>query len=148
MSWSYSGDPSSSDRDAVRFLIQDTDTNDQLIRDEEIDWSLTEGGGVYETASMVAGVIAGQFARMADRETVGKVSISFTQRSQQYRVLAADLKKQAATKSSPIPYAGGISKADVETQELDEDRVKPSIRVGQTDNPRNSLQGDSDVRYY
>jgi hypothetical protein len=31
MTWSYSGDPSSSSTDAVRFLVGDTDTNDQLI---------------------------------------------------------------------------------------------------------------------
>ena len=30
MAWSYSGDPDSSALDSVRFLVGDTDTNDQL----------------------------------------------------------------------------------------------------------------------
>lgn len=145
MSWSYSGDPSSSDKDAVRFLVQDTDTNDQLVQDEEINWALTQGGGIYEAAALIAGTIAAQFARMADKETVGKVSVSYTKRAEQYKALADDLKKQASTKSAPIPYAGGISKADVETQELNEDRVKPSFTVGQFDNPRNVSQDDEDL---
>ena len=38
MAWTYSGDPSSSARDAIRFLVGDTDTNDQLVTNEEIAW--------------------------------------------------------------------------------------------------------------
>lgn len=40
MTWSYSGDPASSDRDAVRFLVGDVDTTVQLLTDEEIDFLL------------------------------------------------------------------------------------------------------------
>ena len=38
MTWSYSGDPASSDRDAIRFYIGDTDTTLQLLQDEDIDF--------------------------------------------------------------------------------------------------------------
>ena len=40
MTWNYSGDPSLSSRDAVRFLIGDTDPNDPLVTDEEIAYAL------------------------------------------------------------------------------------------------------------
>ena len=39
MTWTYSGDPATNARDAIRFLTGDTDTNDQLINDEEIAWT-------------------------------------------------------------------------------------------------------------
>ncbi len=38
MAWTYGGDPSANARDAIRFLIGDTDTNDQLLNDAEIAW--------------------------------------------------------------------------------------------------------------
>ena len=37
MSWEYQG-PSASDKDEVRFLIGDTDVEDQLLSDEEIQY--------------------------------------------------------------------------------------------------------------
>ena len=42
MTWTYSGNPSSTERDAVRFLVGDTDTNDQLLSNEEIDYLVTQ----------------------------------------------------------------------------------------------------------
>ena len=50
MTWTYTGDPNVSDRDKIRFLIGDTDTNDQLVNDEEIEWALTEAGSIYQAA--------------------------------------------------------------------------------------------------
>jgi hypothetical protein len=32
MAWSYSGNPGASNLDLIRFLIQDTDTTDQLVQ--------------------------------------------------------------------------------------------------------------------
>ena len=144
MSWTYSGNPADSDKDAVRFLVQDTDTTDQLVQDEEIAWALTQGGGVYTAAALVAGTIAAKFARMADKETVGKVSVSYTKRAEQYFLLEDELKQKAATQNVPLPYAGGISVSDVETVEDNTDRVEPSFHIGETDNPRNGLPRDDD----
>ncbi len=44
MSWTYSGDPSASDLDAVRYLVQDTNVRDQLASDEDINYELSLGG--------------------------------------------------------------------------------------------------------
>ena len=144
MSWNYSGNPANSDLDAVRFLVQDIDTNDQLVQDEEINWALTQGGGVYTAAALVAGVIAAKFARMADKETVGKVSVSYTKRAEQYFKLEESLKKKASTQDLGLPYAGGISKSDMESVRSNTDRVKPSFTVGMDDNPRNIAPLDQD----
>ena len=38
MTWSYSGNPGASDLDHIRFLIQDTDTTDQLFSNEELTY--------------------------------------------------------------------------------------------------------------
>ncbi len=40
MTWSYSGDPSSNEKDKYRFLIGDTDENDPILKDKEIEYIL------------------------------------------------------------------------------------------------------------
>jgi len=44
MSWSYSGDPSTSPIDALRFLISDTDESSPIMQDEELQFLITEYG--------------------------------------------------------------------------------------------------------
>ena len=58
MSWSYSGDPASTERDAVRFWVQDTDSAVPLLSDQEIDYLLgmwmPQYGSVIFTAATAA----------------------------------------------------------------------------------------------
>jgi hypothetical protein len=42
MAWTYSGDPSSSELDRYRFLIGDTDVDDKVLQDEEINFIIAE----------------------------------------------------------------------------------------------------------
>jgi len=51
MTWTYSGNPANSSSDAVRFLIGDTDTTDQLISNEEIAYLVTVHGNIRRVAS-------------------------------------------------------------------------------------------------
>lgn len=44
MSWSYSGDPSTSPIDALRFLISDTDESNPIMQDEELQFLIAEYG--------------------------------------------------------------------------------------------------------
>jgi hypothetical protein len=44
MSWTYNGDPSSSEIEEIRFLIADTDVNNQLMQDEEIQYLIDTYG--------------------------------------------------------------------------------------------------------
>ncbi len=134
MTWTYSGDPASTARDAVRFLIGDTDTTDQQISDEEVNWLITENGNnVYLAGSASARKVAAEFTRQVRTKTVGALSISYAARAQEYRDLADDLRQQASTKIALAVYAGGISRADKELQEADTDWDKPAFTRGMTD---------------
>lgn len=44
MAFTYSGNPGSSTRDLVRFLISDTDSSDPMFQDAEIDYLITLWG--------------------------------------------------------------------------------------------------------
>jgi hypothetical protein len=98
MTWSYSGNPNTTDRDAVRFLIGDTDYDDQLLSDEELAFVLTDEPDVRRAASRAAEAVAAKFARRADSsKSVGDLSLSesWSQRAAQFMELASRLLAQA-----------------------------------------------------
>lgn len=77
MTWTYSGDPGASLLDEVRFLIQDTDTNDQLLQDEEISYLLTSYGDPYSAAVAAVVSLIGQAARSEEEsKKVGDLSLT------------------------------------------------------------------------
>lgn len=138
MTWTYGGDPSSNARDAIRFLVGDTDTNDQLINDEEIAWvnnqvtgSDTATTGLYDAAYRVCLTIASKFSRLAD-QSVGDLKVSMSQKAKAYRLQAEEIKSLADKEGNvPTPYAGGITTADKATDEDDSGLVHGWFSTGQ-----------------
>ena len=130
MAWTYI-DPSTNDRDKVRFLVGDTDTNDQLVTDEEIAWAL-DNENVYNAAATIALAISSKFARLADK-TVDDLSIKYSQRAKNYADLAAELRTRANKRSFAKPYLGGASKAQKDSDVLNTDLVQPEFKKGQFD---------------
>lgn len=111
MSWSYSGNPASSTRDEVRFLIGDTDSTDQQMTDEEIDYLRTVhadlGAGVsnYLAAASAALALASKYAKMSDK-TVGSLSISYSQKHSQFLSLAKSLENKATANGQTASRVG------------------------------------------
>lgn len=137
MAWTYSGNPGSNAKDAVRFLIGDTDQDDPLLLDGEITYLL----GMYNNAPLNAAIraceaVQAKFARLAN-ERVGQVSIDFNQKAKAYAVMRDDLTRRLAVEDSS-PYAGGISVADKEQQAQNTDRVKPDFTKQMMDNDQTS----------
>lgn len=124
--FTYSGNPKANKKDELRFLIGDTDGDDPILLDGEILFLL----GQYNNSPINAAIracemIMAKFARMVD-ETVGQVSISFSQRMKTYETLRSTLQMRLATEDA-TPYAGGISRSDKLTQDQDADRVRPDF---------------------
>ena len=135
MSWSYS-DPTDTPKDAVRFLVGDTDISDGLVTDEEINFLLDEFGDVYTTAGSVAESLAAKFAREVSHSGDG-LSYSGNQLFQHYNDLAESLRKLAARRrrSGAGPYVGGISHRERELADLDSDKIPTSFRSNMHDHP-------------
>lgn len=126
MSWSYSGNPGSSARDNVRFLIGDTDTCDQLLQDGEINWVLTQYNNVPMNAAIrCAETIMSKFSRMCD-ESVGQVKMTYSQKAKSYKSLRDELVNRLATEDM-TPFAGGISVTSVQTVAANTNRVRPDF---------------------
>ena len=96
MAWTYSGDPDSSALDSIRFLVGDTDTNDQLLANEEISWvnkqvsgSTTSTDAIYTVAYRCMLTIASKFSRLAD-QAVG-ICVSMSQKAKGAREQAREL---------------------------------------------------------
>ena len=134
MTWTYdSSDPGATSRDWIRLRIGDTDTNDQLLADEEIAAWVSSFGSKQLAAAVCCDSIAAKYARRVD-STHGKVKISWSQLADRYMQLAEELREEAATDLSGVgPWAGSISIADKDTQVEDTDRVAPMFGRDQFD---------------
>ena len=143
MTWTYSGDPATNARDSIRFLTGDTDTNDQLINDEEIGWTNNQVTGsdtattaLYESSYRVMVAIASKFSRLAD-QAVGDLKVDMFQKATNAREQAYLLYQQASREgNTPTPYAGGITVSDKAIDEDNSNIVQPFFSRGQWINSR------------
>ena len=117
MSWTYSGDPASSDLDTVRYLVQDTNVRDQLAMNEDIAYELSQSGNVLVTAVAISETILADMVRR-DREA---------KTTEAYRIVVNRLRRRVAAGTSG--YAGGTSKSKKVVQEDDSDRVLAVFRA-------------------
>jgi hypothetical protein len=140
MSWNYSGDPSTSTKDAVRYYVGDTDTNEQLVQDEEINFVLNnEGGRVLQAAHFVAQTIMAKLAKKVDvTDKSSGMAIRRSLKFQQYKELVASLRKKIAIHLS-TPYLGGESVADKQSNEDDTDRLQPAFTRALHDVPGTNI---------
>lgn len=130
MVWDYSGDPADSTKDAVRFLIGDTNHDAQLLSDEEIAWLLSQNADdVYVAAQRALTQLATRYSGKADK-AVGDLKISYSQLSKQFAERASDVLAQAEQGGGLVatPYAGGISRSDKQLDETNSDRVDPAFK--------------------
>jgi hypothetical protein len=135
MSWSYSGDPSTSNVDAVRFLIGDTDIADPIMSNEEISWLLTQHGTPAKAAYHAALSAAGKYARMVNQEA-GRIKVKAESKFLHYKMLAVQLRDDMISGFSVRNlkmYAGGISVSDMQSKNANTDKVQNPFSIGQDD---------------
>ena len=140
MTFTYSGDPSTSTRNYVRFLLNDTDSTDALFSDEEIAYVITEwSGDAYDAARELAEILIARFARLADStsKSVGDISVSESYGSKiaHYQQLANSLLQRKMRKSPPRPWAN--TDALKSTDDKTTTNFATDFVVGQMDNPNN-----------
>lgn len=114
--YSYTGDPSSSVKDRLRFLIEDTlnALDDWLYSDEELAAQAALSGGIYSAAADICGKLALRFARDVDTSLSGVVSKAKSQRARVYlemekRYRLASIRAGESQGGAPAP--GGSESA-------------------------------------
>lgn len=99
-------DPSSGDRDKVRFLVQDTDSTDAHLQDAEITYLVSTWGNVYDAAIAAAEIISGQYANKTNySRSIGDLSISesYATSAAEFRLVANRLREQKNRIYPPTP---------------------------------------------
>lgn len=149
MTWSYSGDPATSEKDAVRFYISDTDKELPLLQDEDIKFLLDRWMPIYKslllTSAVACEIIAGKFARQVSVNADG-VSVGISELQSKYNDLASSLRDQYKMERQGTPLLPGV---------MWDDRWDPTIKptrfgIGFTDNYMAGRQdyGDYDPSGY
>lgn len=124
MSWTYT-DAGDSTNDAIRFEAGLTNTNDQLVTDEEIEYCYDSEGTVFGAAARACEAVASLFSREVSSRVgaAGEFRLDLQQKALAYERRAKALRRKAL--SFAVPYAVSISKDRKEDQEDDTDRVRP-----------------------
>lgn len=126
MSWTYSGNPKSNDRDEVRFWVQDTNPESPLLEDQEIEYllNLWQDGTQFYTirvAALAAEVLANRYAKQVSVSADG-VSVALSELMQRYNDLAASLRDQWHS------MMANVGSSDFAGLILDINTYDPSIR--------------------
>lgn len=139
--WNYSGDPSSSVLDEVRFLAQDTDPEFPILLDTEVNylinkWTDLRGASSY-IAAAAAALIARKLTALVNVSADG-VDVGLEDLAERYRQVAQDLRNE---------YVEEMETGDIEDASslmlLDEydPTIRPlNFRVGMHDNPEAGRQ--------
>lgn len=136
MTFTYSGNPGASALDEVRFLIQDTDTNEQLLSNEEITYLLSAydndafGAAIAAITSLIA-----QAARVQEEsKSVGDLSLSIRSgaRLEQWEMLLNRLQAERFRRFPAAPVVNANSLLPTDEREV-EDKGSDFV-VGQMDN--------------
>ncbi len=145
MAWNYTGDPASSDRDGVRFLVGDTCEDDQLLQDKEIEYAITQQTTLELAAAYCLRALAAKFSRNVTNK-IGDVSTNCSDLAKAYSDRADELDPSGLTKSQPLalPSFGGRSHDEKETLSEDTDAVQPSFSRGMNDYPGGYPDGAED----
>lgn len=149
MAWTYTASPDTTTtqgkRDAVRLAIGDTDTNDQLLQDAEVDFFLSQANdNINGASSLAAKAIAGKYSRLADT-SFDSVRVAYSQRYKSYLELATRLDREARRSGSlGAPAFGGTSISTMDAVDALPDRPESSFKRNQFNNTENRHEVDRD----
>jgi hypothetical protein len=134
-------DPSTNNRDKVRFLLGDTNSADPLFQDSEIAYLLSEWVDVYEAARQGCFVLIAKFTRLADSfsKSVGDISVSesYANKSIEYKLLADNLLQRKMLKAPPRPRANADALKSTDDRNVTD--YHTDAWVGVHDNPNQGI---------
>lgn len=142
MTWSYSGDPSASPQDEVRFYLGDVDASRPLLTDEAIAFEISRKQALYSSLHPIAADLAERIAASAASyvATSGDgVSISADQLQQKFTALAQSLRDEytRVAGAGVGPYVGSNDMT------IDQSINNGWAGIGMHDNPAAGNQNDA-----
>lgn len=127
----YTGNPATNPIDRVRLNVGDIWDDIEMLSDADYQYFLDATTGNENRATMdAARAILFKLTRFS-RERTGDIEVYGSDWFKQYRdALMMILKDPNIAISLAVPYAGGISKSDMRSNDLNSDNVTRSIYIG------------------
>ena len=127
----YSGNPSTSATDRIRLIVGDIWPDIEMLTDADYQYFLTAAGDNERRAALdAARAILFKLARMS-RERTGDIEVYGSDWFKNYRqALEMMIKDPNLAISLAVPYAGGISKSDMLSNDSNADNVTREIYIG------------------
>ena len=134
MAWTYTGNPGTVPRDAVRLHLGDTTQQPTSLQDGELDWLLTQNGNDPGLAAAAAADLwAGRFAGLsASNKSVGDLHLQQDPGAAAERLYALARRLRGRFGGIAVPLMA--------------DTREPVFAVGQLDNPVSG--GDDYARWF
>lgn len=135
MTWTYSGNLGASALDEVRFLIQDTDEDNQLLSDEEIEYLIDVYIDPYSAAVAAVVSLIGKASRQEEEsKKVGDLTLSRKSgaRLAQWEALKRHLEAERFRRTPAAPIIN--PNAILPTDEAKVEGEGTDYVVGQMDN--------------
>lgn len=132
----YSWNPNdlaTNEKDALRFELQDTDSGNWLLADQEYAYAIQVERNYWAAAARCAEVIARGFLRKQDVKLGRSLQIAYAKAAEQYFAMAQTLRRKSL--GTIIPFSGGMSKTVKFTYQQDTDLVKPAFTRTMQENP-------------
>lgn len=104
--WTYSGDPSNSELDYCRFMIGDTNEDEQLLQDTEIEYVIKTKTSENERLYLLFDRLSVMFDIQAVNAKLGPESEDTTARADYFRERKDFYKKLVATGGTPTYFQG------------------------------------------
>ncbi len=142
MSFTYSGDPSETDLDYVRFRLGDTDKSEVLLTDEEITGAIGIGSTKEGGAFFAAKALLAKWARTVDTK-MGKLELKLSQRVAALSGMLTELEeeaKQGGGLGTPWIAAHSIGRRNAIVD--NSDRLEPAFALGMNEFHRQSADGE------
>lgn len=133
MTWTYST-VLATPKDQVRLIIGDTQTADQQLQDEEINYLVTQRNDVNMAAADACEALAARYSRQADTTNLS-LRIAASQRAKRYADMVLELKAKALALSGATMDVGGTSISGKLQRATNADEVQPSFGIGIDDEP-------------
>ena len=123
MAFTWTGDPASSNLEAIRFYIDDKVEATAKFNDAEINYAYAQEGSILGAAAMLCEQLAAKYAESALSRSMGPMRIDLTNLAKSYEIKATKFRNRAQAYGAP--FAGNISKSGEETYEADTDIKQP-----------------------
>lgn len=121
------------ERDKVRLLVGDTDKENFLMHDEEVDFFISEEPNKYWAAAATAnGMIMRLEGGFFEDQKVGETRLR-TKRINELKILIDQWRARGA--AHMLPSAGGIFRDDAEAMDSDTNILKGDFERGKHDYP-------------